>query len=212
MMIQMAKDPLMLETTYVAEVESNLISAGVPEELAHLLAIEAQLKARITETEERIRKVERRDVPPSELNALQLASQEIYGSADPSKPLKEHLLRLQNRAVEVRRKLRNLEKTAQATNKAIEILSRSTPDGALSIMERMESKIEKKERRQHEQILVGKAITEIGTTYDREVHPVPTDAPSNDQVWKDMCFLGTIAVIVVIAISIFLLYWLFVQN
>lgn len=60
----------------------------------------------------------------------------------------------------------------RAISKANEILSRSTPDGALSIMERLESKIDEKDNRAGG-ILVGKAITQEGLTFDHEIHPDP---------------------------------------
>lgn len=60
----------------------------------------------------------------------------------------------------------------RAISKANEILSKSTPDAALSIIERMENKFDEKDKRAGG-ILVGKAITQEGLTFDHEIHPDP---------------------------------------
>jgi|AGTN01.3.fsa_nt_gi hypothetical protein len=96
------------------------------------------------------------------------------------------------------------EQAARTVSKANEILSRSTPDGALSILERMEQKMDEKEQRTGK-ILVAKAITEVGTTHDQEVHPEPQVDPKNIQ--ERLLVITVLTGIAVIAIMGLALPW-----
>lgn len=98
--------------------------------------------------------------------------------------LKEQLKHLQAKISVIRRKLVDLENEVQlAYTKKQVLIGRDKASGASLVCE---------------EILVGKAITEDGTTFDREIAPAPDSGTKNVPIW----ILLTIPFLVVLIMSV----------
>lgn len=159
------EDPqMMLEQTY-AELQSNLIQ--VRQAVAQAIATEKQLEQQLQKNKDQAATWQNRAAMAVQQGNDDLAKQALqrrsqYASAaseleiqlkaqkEATSTLRQRLTELENEVQKAYTKKQVLiarDKAAQATTKANEILSRSTPDGALSIMERMETKVAEKEAR-----------------------------------------------------------------
>lgn len=159
------EDPqMMLEQTY-AELQSNLIQ--VRQAVAQAIATEKQLEQQLQKNKDQAatwqnraamavqqgnddlakQALQRRSQYQSAANELEV---QLKAQKEATSTLRQRLTELENEVQKAYTKKQVLiarDKAAQATTKANEILSRSTPDGALSIMERMETKVAEKEAR-----------------------------------------------------------------
>ena len=109
-------------------------------------------------------------------------------SADaPPGELKEQLEQLQEEIARIRRKLEDLENGVQRTyTKRKVLIARNKASQATLVCE---------------EILVGKAITEDGATFDREIAPDPADGSIDVPRWVLPIVVSLIVVIVIVGLS-----------
>ncbi len=159
------EDPqMMLEQTY-QELQSNLIQ--VRQAVAQAIATEKQLEQQLQKNKDQAATWQNRAAMAVQQSNDELARQALqrktqYAQAatdlevqlksqkEATSALRQRLTELENEVQKAYTKKQVLiarDKAAQATSRANEILSRSSPNGALSIMERMETKVAEKEAR-----------------------------------------------------------------
>lgn len=139
------EDPqMMLENTYA---ELHLALTSGRQKLANLLAIETEIKTKIQTLE----KVE-----------AQVKEAVVSGGESESElgQLKEKLRRVQHEIAELKRILSELEDNVRKAYTRKQVLIARDKAGRATLVT--------------DEILVGKAITEVGTTWDREIHSVST--------------------------------------
>jgi Phage shock protein A (IM30), suppresses sigma54-dependent transcription len=165
------EDPqMMLDQTY-AELQSALISGR--QKLANLLAIEAQLKVQI----ERLEKVE-----------TQVKEALVSGEKSESElgELKLKLRKVQHEIAELKRILSELEDDLGNAYTTRQILIAREKAAQATLMS--------------DEVLVGKAITEEGFTYDYEISRGSERAPKDD-------IPGWLLILIVVAAAILLVIW-----
>lgn len=159
------EDPqMMLEQTY-QELQSNLIQ--VRQAVAQAIATEKQLEQQLQKNKDQAATWQNRAAMAVQQNNDDLARQALQRKAQYAQAASELEMQLKNQkeaTTTLRQRLTELEnevqkaytkkqvliardKAAQATSKANEILSKSTASGALSVIERMETKVAEKEAR-----------------------------------------------------------------
>lgn len=157
------EDPeMMLEQTY-QDLQSNLIQ--VRQAVAQAIATEKQLEQQLQKNKDQAATWHNRatmavqqgndDLARQALQRKQHASQDIASLEGQLKSQKEATTNLRQRLTELEGEVQKAytkkqvliarNKAAQATSKANEILSKSTADGALSVMEKMEQKVLERE-------------------------------------------------------------------
>jgi phage shock protein A len=159
------EDPaMMLEQTY-QDLQSNLIQ--VRQAVAQAIATEKQLEQQLQKNKDQAATWQNRAAMAVQQNndelakqALQRRQQYVQAAAD----LETQLAQQRQSTSTLRQRLTDLEaevqkaytkkqvliardKAAQATTKANEILSKTTASGAMSVIERMETKVQEKEAR-----------------------------------------------------------------
>ncbi|MBX9670397.1 MAG: PspA/IM30 family protein [Candidatus Obscuribacterales bacterium] len=168
------EDPqMMLEQTY-QELQSNLIQ--VRQAVAQAIATEKQLEQQLQKNKDQAATWQNRAAMAVQQNNDDLARQALqrktqYAQAaqdlevqlksqkEATSNLRQRLTELENEVQKAYTKKQVLiarDKAAQATSKANEILSKSTASGALSVIERMETKVAEKEAR-------AAALAELGS-------------------------------------------------
>lgn len=159
------EDPqMMLEQTY-QELQSNLIQ--VRQAVAQAIATEKQLEQQLQKNKDQAATWQNRAAMAVQQNNDDLARQALQRKTQYAQAASELEMQLKNQkeaTTTLRQRLTELEnevqkaytkkqvliardKAAQATSKANEILSKSTASGALSVIERMETKVAEKEAR-----------------------------------------------------------------
>ena len=159
------EDPqMMLEQTY-QELQSNLIQ--VRQAVAQAIATEKQLEQQLQKNKDQAATWQNRaamavqqgndDLARQALQRKQHYAQsvtdleaQLKGQKEATAGLRQRLTELESEVQKAYTKKQVLiarDKAAQATSKANEILSKTTASGALSVMERMESKVAEKEAR-----------------------------------------------------------------
>jgi phage shock protein A len=167
------EDPqMMLEQTY-ADLQSNLTQ--VRQAVAQAIATEKQLEQQLQKSKDQATTWQNRATMAVQQGNDDLARQALqrkqqYASAvtdleaqlktqkEATSTLRQRLTDLENEVQKAYTKKQVLiarDKAAQATSKANEILSKSTANGALSIMEKMEQKVNEREAK-------AAALSELG--------------------------------------------------
>ncbi|HEY9683873.1 MAG TPA: PspA/IM30 family protein [Oculatellaceae cyanobacterium] len=159
------EDPaMMLEQTY-QDLQSNLIQ--VRQAVAQAIATEKQLEQQLQKNKDQAATWQNRAAMAVQQNndelakqALQRRQQYVQAAADletqlasqrqSTSTLRQRLTDLESEVQKAYTKKQVLiarDKAAQATTKANEILSKTTSSGAMSVIERMETKVQEKEAR-----------------------------------------------------------------
>ena len=175
------EDPsMLLEQTY-QDLQSNLIQ--VRQAVAQAIATEKQLEQQLQKNKDQATTWQNRAAMAVQQNndelakqALQRRQQYVQAATDLETQLKQQ----KDSTSGLRQRLTDLEaevqkaytkkqvliardKAAQATSKANEILSKTTSSGAMSVIERMETKVQEKEAR-------AAALSELGTdTLEKQI-------------------------------------------
>lgn len=111
----------------------------------------------------------------------------LESSNAPTEDLKEQLKQLQTKIAKLRSRLFDLENEIhKAYTKRQIFIARDKASGAALVCE---------------EILVGKAVTEIGATFDREIAPATTEDPEEVPAW-----IGPTIVLLIVAIMGFLAF------
>jgi phage shock protein A len=159
------EDPaMMLEQTY-QDLQSNLIQ--VRQAVAQAIATEKQLEQQLQKNKDQAATWQNRAAMAVQQNndelakqALQRRQQYVQAASDLETQLKaqrESTTTLRQRLTDLEAEVQKAytkkqvliarDKAAQATTKANEILSKTTASGAMSVIERMETKVQEKEAR-----------------------------------------------------------------
>lgn len=159
------EDPqMMLEQTY-QDLQSNLIQ--VRQAVAQAIATEKQLEQQLQRNKDQAATWQNRAAMAVQQGNDELARQALQRKqqyANAATDLEEQLKTQKQATVTLRQRLTDLEaevqkaytkkqvliardKAAQATSKANEILSKTSANGALSVIERMETKVQEREAR-----------------------------------------------------------------
>lgn len=168
------EDPqMMLEQSY-QELQSNLIQ--VRQAVAQAIATEKQLEQQLQKSKDQADTWSNRAAMAVQQGNDELARQALLrkqqyaqaateyetnlkGQKEATSALRQRLTELENEVQKAYTKKQVLiarDKAAQATSRANEILSKSTPNGAMAIMDRMETKVAEKEAR-------AQALAELGS-------------------------------------------------
>ncbi len=174
------EDPaMMLEQTY-QDLQSNLVQ--VRQAVAQAIATEKQLEQQLQKNKDQAATWQNRAAMAVQQNnddlakqALQRRQQYVQAATDLEAQLKqqrESTSTLRQRLTDLEAEVQKAytkkqvliarDKAAQATTKANEILSKTTASGAMSVMERMENKVQEREAK-------AAALSELGTdTLDKQ--------------------------------------------
>ena len=164
MMGRMEDPAMMLEQTY-QDLQSNLIQ--VRQAVAQAIATEKQLEQQLQKNKDQAATWQNRAAMAVQQNndelakqALQRRQQYVQAATDLEvqlKQQKESTTTLRQRLTDLESEVQKAytkkqvliarDKAAQATTKANEILSKTTSSGAMSVIERMETKVQEKEAR-----------------------------------------------------------------